>query len=402
MSKADFEDLEGLEDSYDQIRKMAIGGMAEVYRGRQKNLDRPVAIKRMRPELVGNKDLQERFRREARASANLLHQNLAHVYDFRTVGQEAYIIMEWIDGFDLAQLLERTGALPPDVAAMIALKILHGLSYVHAHGMIHRDLKPDNVRISTRGEVKIMDFGIAFDPSEQNLTMPGVLIGSPHYLSPEQVTGAKLDTRADLFSFGITFYEMLTGKKPFFETQNESVYSRIQKGEYINPLNIKEDIPVFFTKVLEQCLQVKAERRPSGATRVATGLGEFLARNYSLDSEARIRKFLLEKKLMPGNADLIEVGSPTLSGVEGEFFGKIGRRIDESFSGHGLRNTLIVALLLGLALVGWNFRAKVAATFLPNSASSLTAPAAEAPAVVAPTPAAKPKPAPRLPGKAVN
>ncbi len=311
-----FEVLEGLEDSYDQIQKMAIGGMAEIYRGRQKNLDRPVAIKRIRAEYRENKDIKERFRREARASANLLHQNLAHVYDYRLVNGEAYMIMEYIDGFDLAELLEKVGALPVDVGLMIASKVLNGLTHVHAHGMIHRDLKPDNIRISTRGEVKIMDFGIAFDPSESNLTMPGVLIGSPHYLAPEQIVGAKLDPRVDIFSFGITLYEMMTGKKPFFETANESVYTRIQKGGFISPDAIRADLPPFVIQCIHSCLQVLPAKRPASAGRLAGSLNEFLFRHYSLAHEARIKQFLMQSGLLHGNPSLIEVEERTYSGPE--------------------------------------------------------------------------------------
>lgn len=305
--------LLGLEDSYDQIILLAVGGMAEVYRGRQKTLDRPVAIKRIRPELRSNKDVRERFRREARISGNLLHQNLAHVYDYRTVGDEAYIIMEYIDGFDLSQLIHRTGLLPIDVATMAAIKMLHGLSYIHAHGMVHRDLKPDNVRVSTRGEIKIMDFGIAYDPVESTLTTPGILIGSPHYLAPEQIMGAKLDQRVDLFSFGISFYEMLTGKRPFYETQKETVYMRIQKGEYINPMAIRHDLPSFFDQIISSCLEVNLERRASSAMRVASSLSEYLARHYTLAYEARIRQFLFQSGTLLGNPDLVEVSEKTLS-----------------------------------------------------------------------------------------
>lgn len=303
--------LHGLEDTYDQVRLMAIGGMAEVYRGRQRSLDRPVAIKRMRPELKQNRDLQERFRREAKSSANFLHHNLAHVYDYRVTGDEAYIIMEWIDGFDLAEVIEKTGAIPIDVACIIAQKILSGLSYVHSHGMIHRDIKPDNVRMSSRGDVKIMDFGIAYDPSESTLTMPGTLIGSPHYLSPEQIVGSKIDTRVDLFSFGITFYEMITGKKPFFETQKESVYERIKKGAYINPQNIVPEIPAFISKVIEQCLEVKASKRPASAEQLIVSLQQFIASNYTHDHEARLRQFLIQSKMLHGNAKLIEIEEKT-------------------------------------------------------------------------------------------
>lgn len=310
-----FEHLTGLEDAYDQIQKMAIGGMAEIYRGRQKNLDRPVAIKRIRPELKSNKDIQERFRREARASANLLHQNLAHVYDFRHIGEDSYIIMEYIDGFDLAELLERAGALPLDVALMVATKVLQGLSHVHAHGMVHRDIKPDNIRLSTRGEVKIMDFGIAYDPSESNLTMPGILIGSPHYLAPEQILGAKLDQRVDIFAFGITFYEMVTGKRPFFETNNESVYSRIQKGEYVAMRDLRADVPAFFINTIEACLQVNPANRPASSSRLAASLGEYLAKHYPLAHDARVKQFLMQKQLLHGNPDLIEIEERTLDNI---------------------------------------------------------------------------------------
>lgn len=311
MATPQFEVLAGLENFYDQIQKVAVGGMAEVYRGRQKHLDRSVAIKRIRGELRSNRDIQERFRREARASANLLHQNLAHVYDYLDMDGDAYIIMEYIDGWDLAEILEKVGPLPFDVAAMIANKVALGLSYVHSHGMVHRDLKPDNIRVSMRGEIKIMDFGIAFDPGEANLTQPGILIGSPHYLSPEQVTGAKLDNRADLFAFGITLYEMVTGKKPFFETDNESVYSRIQKGQYLSPEKLRPDLPPLLNKIIGDCLQVSPLRRPRSAMTLASALQEFAQEHFGAGFEARIRRFLMESRMLAGNPSLIEVEEKT-------------------------------------------------------------------------------------------
>ena len=216
--------------------------MAEVYRARQKTLDRAVAIKRIRSDLRGNADIKERFKREARAAANLLHQNLGHVYDYREVGHDAYIIMEYIDGFDAAEIIQKSAPLPVDVALGIASKILLGLAYIHSHGMVHRDLKPENIRITTRGDLKIMDFGIAYDPGEANLTQPGILIGSPHYLAPEQIQGAKIDARVDIFAFGITFYEMLAGKRPFAETDNETVFTRILKGDYEKLEKLRADV----------------------------------------------------------------------------------------------------------------------------------------------------------------
>jgi len=308
-----FEDLAGLEADYDQIQKVAIGGMAEVYRGRQKNLDRPVAIKRIRAEYRNSKDLRERFKREARSSANLLHHNLAHVYDFRVVGDESYIIMEYIDGVDLAQLIEQGGALPIDVATMIAVKILVGLTQVHSHGMIHRDIKPDNIRITMRGEVKIMDFGIALDPGEMNLTQPGILIGSPHYLAPEQILGDRIDPRADLFAFGITFYEMLTGTRPFYERDGKSVYVAIKSGKY-DPIESKRrDVPAFLKSIVEKCLETDPADRPASSDAVAQSLQEFLLSHYSLSFEPRLRKFLMELRMLKGDPRLIEVQEKTLA-----------------------------------------------------------------------------------------
>ncbi|MEO5668916.1 MAG: serine/threonine-protein kinase [Bdellovibrionota bacterium] len=316
MSNGEFEDLQGLENDYDQIQKVAIGGMAEVYRGRQKNLDRPVAIKRIREEYRNSKDLKERFKREARSSANLLHHNLAHVYDYRVVGDESYIIMEYIDGVDLAQLLERAGALPIDVATMIAVKILIGLTQVHSHGMIHRDIKPDNIRITMRGEVKIMDFGIALDPGEMNLTQPGILIGSPHYLAPEQILGDRIDTRADLFAFGITFYEMLTGTRPFYERDGKSVYMVIKSGKYDKLETKRTDIPAFLKNIVEKCLEMDPADRPASSDSVAQSLQEFLMSHYSLSFESRLRKFLMEQSLLKGNPSMIEVQEKTLPPIK--------------------------------------------------------------------------------------
>ncbi|HVJ65967.1 MAG TPA: serine/threonine-protein kinase [Bdellovibrionota bacterium] len=312
MSLPTFVVLEGLQDDYDQIQKMAIGGMAEIFRGRQRSLDRPVAIKRIRPEIKGNQEILARFRREARISAALLHQNLAHVYDYREVAGEAYIIMEYIDGFDLAQILEKQRQLPIDVATVVALKILLGLAQVHAHGMVHRDLKPDNVRISTKGEVKVMDFGITYDPAESNLTMPGVLIGSPHYLSPEQIVGAKLDARADLFAFGISFYEMITGQKPFMETRDETVYQVIQKGKYVPIMHLRADTPPFIANLIDSCLATQVGRRPNSANRLAVTLQEYATRHFALAHEARIKQFLMQTHMLAGMADMVEVEERTM------------------------------------------------------------------------------------------
>lgn len=280
--------------------------MAEIFKARQVSLDRPVAIKRIRPELKMNPDIQLRFEREAKTAAAFIHHNIAHVYDFVRTPNEFYIIMEWIEGFDLAEIIEKSGdKIPLDVALSISVKILEGLAHIHSHGRIHRDLKPDNIRITPRGEVKIMDFGIAFDPSAESLTRPGTLVGSPHYLAPEQIIGEKLDNRADIFAFGISLYELLTGKRPFFETQTESVYSRIRKGEYIEPDKIRGEIPGILSKVIADCLKVKASRRPSSAEAIIPTLVHYLLTHFSVDYDSRIKKFLEDFGYLSGSARTI-------------------------------------------------------------------------------------------------
>ncbi len=324
MAQHSFDILPGLEDDFDQIQKIAIGGMAELYRGRQRSLDRAVAIKKVRPEYQSNKDLKDRFLREARSAGNFLHQNLAHVYDFKTWENDSYIIMEYIDGFDLSEILEASGPLPVDVAGMIAIRVLLGLGYVHSHGTVHRDIKPDNIRITVRGDVKIMDFGIALDLAEGNFTQPGIVIGSPHYLSPEQVAGARLDQRSDIFSFGITFYEMLTGKRPFTETPKKSLYERIREGKYESLQTLRPDVPGLIVGIVDRCLKVKPQERASNVESLAALLQEFIHGEYGTNFDARTRKFLMEFDFLKGNPDSILVHEKTAEvKVSGAFIARL-------------------------------------------------------------------------------
>ena len=306
-----FAQLDGLSNEYDQIEKMAVGGMAEVYRARQRSLDRPVAIKRIRPDLRESKDIRERFKREARAAANLLHQNLAHVYDYREIDAEAYIIMEYIDGFDASDVIHKSAPLPMDVALGIASKVLIGLAYIHSHGMVHRDLKPENIRITTRGEVKIMDFGIAYDPSEINLTQPGILIGSPHYLAPEQIQGGKIDARVDIFAFGITFYEMLTGHRPFSETDTETVFARIVKGRYTPVESFRKDISPFIVRMVDDCLHSIPAKRANSTKQLSEALQGFILQNLPASLETRIQQLLMKQGFLTGDPGKVEIQEKT-------------------------------------------------------------------------------------------
>src|SRR5690606_26688517 len=162
----------------------------------QVSLDRYIVIKKLKDEMLTNSETMERFRREAKALASVLHQNVAHVYDYVENGLESYILMEYIEGIDVSSLVAKVGHVPGDIAACILLGVARGVSYIHAHHLIHRDIKPSNIRLTPRGEVKLMDFGIVMDIDNQGLTRPGLMVGSPSYLSPEQVLGDSITPKA--------------------------------------------------------------------------------------------------------------------------------------------------------------------------------------------------------------
>jgi serine/threonine-protein kinase len=249
------------------------GGMGVVFLGRQPTLDRPVVLKRLRQVLAGNPELLERFEREARAAASVHHQNVVVVYDCFAWRGAHYIAQEYVDGADLKTILSRSRAVPPRIAALIALEMIRGLEAIHAAGIVHRDLKPANILIGRGGETKIADFGIVLDRGSQALTQPGIMLGSPPYMSPEQILGDRPDYRSDLFSFGVVVYEMLTGVLPFPEGESgESLYRRIQRGRYVSPRRLALRVPRSLARLIRACLSPKPERRVQSATVIRRAL----------------------------------------------------------------------------------------------------------------------------------
>jgi len=200
---------------YRIVRHLARGGMAEVYLGQDELLARPVAVKVLFPELAADESFVERFRREARAAAGLNHHNIVSVYDFGEDDGVWFIVMEYVDGRTLRDIIRADGPMEPAGAIQIGAEIAAALAAAHAQGIVHRDVKPANVLIA--GEtVKVTDFGIARAANaRQGLTMPGTVIGTATYLSPEQARGGAVDGRSDLYSLGMVVYEMLTGRPPF-------------------------------------------------------------------------------------------------------------------------------------------------------------------------------------------
>ncbi|MDQ3895879.1 MAG: protein kinase [Actinomycetota bacterium] len=200
---------------YQIVRHLARGGMAEVYLARDLLLDRPVALKVLFPEFAMDRSFVERFRREARSAANLNHPNIVSIYDWGEEEGTYFIVMEYVDGMTLRDVVRRQGPLMANRAAEIGADIAAALHFAHVHGVIHRDVKPGNVLITTT-QVKVTDFGIARagDPAE-SLTQAGAVMGTATYFSPEQAQGHVVDPRTDVYSLGVVLYEMVAGRPPF-------------------------------------------------------------------------------------------------------------------------------------------------------------------------------------------
>jgi serine/threonine-protein kinase len=209
-----------------------------------------------------------------------------------------FIIMEYVDGIDLYDLLERSPRLPPDIAAIITLQLVRGLDYVHFRGIIHRDIKPANIMVSMHGDVKLMDFGIARHERFGDLTETGTGLGTPSYMSPEQILGDKLDFRSDIFSVGIVLYQMLTGRKPFVEDEARTVMQKIRLDRYESPKKLSVEVPRKLERIMGRCLQKMPANRYPTTQALIDDLTEFLAPRVPMSHNARLVMFLNEIGVM--------------------------------------------------------------------------------------------------------
>ncbi len=270
------------------IDEIGSGGMAVIYKAVQESLNRVVAIKALKTSVLRESSFAIRFEREALSLAQLQHENIVHVYDYFKESDHLFIVMEFVEGIDLYDLLDKVGHLPADVAAIVAMQVARALDYAHYRGVLHRDVKPANIMISRSGGVKLMDFGIARDQSFGDLTETGTGLGTPSYMSPEQILGEKLDHRSDMFSLGVVLYQMCTGKKPFVEDETKSVMHKIRLEKYTRPRKIKPQIPRELERIMARCMMKQPATRYRSTQELVLALERFLARRVDMNYHARL------------------------------------------------------------------------------------------------------------------
>ncbi len=313
-------------DRYEIERRIGRGGMADVFLARDRQLDRPVAVKVLFPEFSRDAAFVERFRREAQSAANLSHRHIVAVYDWGERDDTYFIVMEYVEGRTLAEILRSEGPLQPDRAAEVAADVAGALAYAHRNGVIHRDVKPGNVLITPGGQAKVADFGIAqpVDRPAQDLTVAGAVIGTAAYFSPEQAQGRPLDPRSDLYALGCVLYETLTGRPPFVGDNPMAIAYQHVSAEPAPPSAVGVGVPAALDAI---CMRLLA-KEPAG--RYAS----------SEDARADLRRFRDGKAVHA--APPVGAGPPEAIELEGELVEAPPRRV----------GTLVVSLVVLLAVLG--------------------------------------------------
>ncbi len=278
---------------YKVVSQVASGGMGAVYKAEHPTLSRYVIIKKL--TLRGDSAIRERFRREAQLMMDFKSDYIVDVYDHFREGAYYHIVLEYVDGVSLDQLLRRERYLPEEIALLILRDCCLALRYAHARGVVHRDIKPGNILISNQGQIKLVDFGVAsiHDDLQDSLTKEGMTLGTPAYMPPEQFHNSHaVDKRADVYAVGVMLYEMLTGKKPFPGSMTAEAIRLVQHGKYRRPRKVNPKVSRFSERLIRTCMRVKRERRFQDLEPVLRKLNKRLAYKNADAPDARLRRFI--------------------------------------------------------------------------------------------------------------
>jgi len=280
-------------EKYEILEEIGHGGMATVYRARDTRLDREVAVKVLHPHLQRAQEARSRFEREARSVARLRHPNVLEVYDYSGQdSEESFIASELLTGPTLKRFAEKQGAMPAEIAACFVIQIARALAIAHEHGIVHRDVKPENVLIHEDRVVKLTDFGIAQMVDSQSFTATGQILGSPGHMAPEQVEGSDCDPRTDLFSLGTVLYYLAVGRLPFTGRNPHQILKRIVDGDYPDPLRIQPSVGGELAGILGKALHHEPEQRYQSAEEIEQELLAFVQRIGISDPDEMLAAYL--------------------------------------------------------------------------------------------------------------
>jgi len=263
-----------LAERYEILQLLGQGGMGAVYKARDTELERFVALKLIRADLASNPEILRRFKQELILAREVTHRNVIRIFDLGQAKGFKFITMEFVEGRDLRVVIREKGKLSPEETVRIISQVCRALESAHAAGVVHRDLKPQNIMLDGKDRVYVMDFGIAHSLETPGMTQTGALMGTPEYMSPEQAKGMKVDPRSDLFALGIIFYEMLTGISPYkAETALATLLKRTQERPQ-SPAEVDPAIPKAISDVVMKCLEIDREHRFSSAREILEDLGQ--------------------------------------------------------------------------------------------------------------------------------
>ena len=264
---------------YEIIEELGAGGMGKVYRAYDRKVEEEIALKIIRPEIAVEKRTVDRFRNEIKTARKIRHVNVCGMHDLHEEKKTLFITMEYVRGEDLKSLIKRTKLLSPGTAVSIARQIAEGLGEAHRLSVIHRDLKPSNVMIDKEGNAKIMDFGIARSLAGAGTTAKGGMIGTPEYMSPEQVEGTPADERSDIYALGIILFEMVSGRRPFDGDTSLAIAHKQKYEPAPDPRAINPQIQKELSRLILRCLEKEPAKRYPSAKALAQALNQ-LRKNF--------------------------------------------------------------------------------------------------------------------------